>query len=105
MMIEERLEVIESLLRSLVEQSKENASTAKLDAIMETVVSQKTIKDFYSTAEVADMVGRSEFQVRQWCREGRVKAIKRACGRGSHKSWMVSHEEVDRYRNHGLRPS
>lgn len=104
MMIEERLEKIEALLQCLLEQSKDNASVAKIDALMETVISQKTIKDFYSTAEVAEMVGRSEFQVRRWCREGRVKAIKRAAGRGSHKEWMVGGEELTHYKNYGLRP-
>ena len=43
--IEVRLDTIENLLRELV--------------------SHRVIKDYYSTAEVAERVGRSEYQVRE----------------------------------------
>lgn len=51
----------------------------KLDALIQ----QPQAKDFYSTAEVGEIVGRSEFTVRQWCLNGRVHAQKRASGRGA----------------------
>jgi hypothetical protein len=81
--IEDRLHSIENLLRELV--------------------SQRVIKDYYSTAEVAARVGRSEYQVREWCRTGRIQAVKRNTGRGRSKEWMVPHGELVRYENYGLR--
>jgi hypothetical protein len=80
----ERLERIETLLQSLVE--------------------QRTIKDWYSTTEVAKIVGKAEFTVREWCRLGRVRAKKKACGRGISSEWIISHEELVRVRNEGLLP-
>ncbi|MDA7980917.1 MAG: helix-turn-helix domain-containing protein [Pirellulales bacterium] len=58
----------------------------------------------YSTGEVAEMVDRAEFTVREWCRRGRLRCHKRQCGRGHSKEWSISREELDRFRNEGLRP-
>jgi len=57
-----------------------------------------------TTHEVAKVVGKAEFTVREWCRLGRVAASKRACGRGKFQEWIVSHEELTRLRNEGLLP-
>jgi len=81
--IEVRLDTIENLLRELV--------------------SQRVVKAFYSTAEVAARVGRSEYQVREWCRTGRIQAEKRHTGKGRSKEWMIPHDELVRYENHGFR--
>jgi hypothetical protein len=80
----ERLERIESLLTSLVR--------------------ERTIKEWYTVAEVADTLGKAEFTVREWCRLGRVYASKRACGRGNSQEWIIAHEELTRIRNEGLLP-
>jgi predicted transcriptional regulator len=71
---------------------------------LDELVSLKTAKDFYSVEEVAERVGRTSYQVREWLRMGRMKGIKRPVGRGRHKEWMVEHAELERYLNHGLRP-
>jgi hypothetical protein len=82
--ISERLERIETLLESLIE--------------------QRTAKEWYSTAEIAKLLGKAEFTVREWCRLGRVRAQKKKCGRGVASEWIVSHEELTRIRNEGLLP-
>jgi hypothetical protein len=82
--IESRLERLESLILSLVEREK--------------------VKDWYSTAEVAKILGKSDYTVREWARLGRIRARKRACGHGKSKEWMVDHEELTRLRNEGLLP-
>ena len=84
MTTDERLERIEQMLAALVE--------------------QKAIKDWYTTAEVGDILEKSEYTVREWCRQGRVRAAKRAAGRGRSKEWIVSHEELMRLKNQGLLP-
>ena len=82
--IETRLQRIESLLERLLEAESE--------------------KEFYSTAEVASLLGKAEFTVREWCRHGRILAEKRACGRGRSKEWMISLDELKRLRSEGLLP-
>lgn len=83
--IETRLERIESLLNTLID-------------------SQQQHKEFYSVAEVAKILDKAEFTVREWCRLGRVIAEKRKTGRGTAKEWMISHEELVRIQNEGLLP-
>jgi len=84
MSIEERLDKIESLLSVLVE--------------------RHVRKDWYTTAEAAQILGRAEFTVREWCRLGRVRAEKRKSGRGAYPAWVVSHEELQRFEREGLLP-
>jgi hypothetical protein len=66
--------------------------------------SQRTVKDYYTTAEVAKLFERDPYTVREWARNGRINAEKRATGRGRSKDWCVSHAEVQRIRNEGLLP-
>lgn len=73
---------------------------AKLDEIAE----QRAAKEFYTTAEVAEIVGRAEFTVREWCRQKRIDAVKHKDGSGRKREWRVSHDELLRVQNHGPRP-
>jgi transposase len=77
---------------------------AQIEAMLHTLIREKTIKDWYSTAEVATILGKSDYTVREWCRLGRVKATKKAHARGAHPEWLISHEELQRLRNVGLLP-
>jgi len=77
---------------------------ARIEATLTLLVQQRTVKDWYSTSEVAQILGKAEFTVREWCRLGRVHAAKRPCGRGKAKEWAVSHAELERIRNEGLLP-
>jgi hypothetical protein len=84
-----------------------DALTARLDRIEQTLVllvEQRTIKEWYTTAEMAKLLGKAEFTVREWCRLGRVRAQKKKCGRGVASEWIISHEELTRVRNEGLLP-
>ena len=75
---------------------------AAVENALWTLIDQKMVKDWYTTAEVAKILGRSEFTVREWCRLGRVHASKRACGRGPTLEWSISHAELVRIQNEGL---
>lgn len=77
---------------------------ASVEATLAQLLEQKRIQDWYSTADVAKLLGKAEFTVREWCRFQRVHAQKRPCGRGLSQEWMVSHAELQRIRNEGLLP-
>lgn len=80
------------------------ARLVRIEQALDLLVRQRTVKDWYSTAEVAQLLGKAEFTVREWCRLGRVKAEKKKSGRGVAGEWIVSHEELTRVRNEGLLP-
>jgi transposase len=68
------------------------------------LVEQRAVREFYSIAEFAKHVGRSEFTCREWCRLGRINGLKKRNGRGLSSEWVVSHEELLRFRREGLLP-
>lgn len=68
------------------------------------LLTQRTIKDWYTTDEVAELVGKHPFTVREWCRRARINAEKKGSGCGKHQSWVIAHEELQRIRREGLLP-
>ena len=79
----------------------------KLDhivAILAVLVERHQVKEWYTTEQAAQLLGKAEFTVRSWCRLGRVRARKKDSGRGAHTAWAISHEELQRYRREGLLP-
>jgi hypothetical protein len=75
-----------------------------IEAALEALVNRPVVKEYYSVAEIAGLLGKAAFTVREWCRLGRVHAEKRRTGRGNSRDWMISHEELERIRNFGLLP-
>ncbi|MFO0806596.1 MAG: helix-turn-helix domain-containing protein [Gemmataceae bacterium] len=78
------------------------ARLEKIEKAVMALLDRETVKPYYDTAELARLVDKAEYTVREWCRNGRLKAEKRRSGRGRHCAWVVSHEELLRYRRHGL---
>ena len=76
----------------------------RIETSLQQLATQRLIKEYYSTSEVAKLVKRSEFTVREWCRLGRIAAEKRACGRGRSQEWMIPHDELMRFQCEGLLP-
>lgn len=81
-----------------------NAALGRIEEQLAEMRSKQTIKDFYSTDEVARRLGKADFTCREWCRLGRVNATKRFSGRGKHPSWVISHAELLRIEKEGLLP-
>ncbi len=69
-----------------------------LEKRIEAVVIGRLDKDWYTTEEVAVLMDRAPWTVRQWCLQGRVRAKKRT---GTDR-WLVSRAEVERLMNEGL---
>ncbi len=63
-------------------------------------------KEWYTIPEIAALIHKSAYTVREWCRHGRVKARKKPCGgRGVSGEWLIGHEELKRLLNEGLLPA
>lgn len=104
--------------KSATSGSKSDASTnadsswqARMEAhqdlilsLLQRLVERETVKDWYGTDEVAKIAKKSEYTVRNWCLEGRLKAEKKGSGRGKYQSWVISHTELQRYQKEGLLP-
>ena len=46
----------------------------RLENLLQQLVDQNTVKDWYGTEEVAERLGKADFTVREWCRLGRIRA-------------------------------
>ena len=83
---------------------------AKLDATTQVcermlhglLVERQNEKEWYRTDEVAEILGKSDFTVREkWCNQGRIEAVKDE----ESGKWKIPGHEVQRLRNGGnLRP-
>lgn len=76
----------------------------RIEAILAQLASREPPRSHYSTKEFAAEVRRSEFQVRQWCNRGRIRAEKSLTRTGPSSAWVISHDELERYRREGLLP-
>jgi hypothetical protein len=77
----------------------------RIEAMLQVLVQQRTVKEWYTTAELAKILCKAEFTVREWCRLKRIRAAKKECGRGVASEWIISHDELVRIQNHGLLPN
>ncbi len=76
----------------------------RIESMLAVLVERQTVREWYTTEQVARLVGKAEFTVREWCRHGRLKAEKRVSGRGAYPAWVISHAELLRYQREGLLP-
>lgn len=76
----------------------------KLEALLTLLVERQQVREWYSTGQVAQLLGKCEYTVRQWCRMGRVNATKKSSGRGAHMAWTISNDELLRVQRDGLLP-
>src|SRR4051794_12966936 len=76
----------------------------RVEALLGELLRHRTVKDWYSTDEVAAILGKAKFTVREWCRLGWVHCRKQNSGRGKHPAWSISHDELLRIQREGLLP-
>src|SRR5579871_4666600 len=76
----------------------------RLEALLDELVRQRSIKDWYETSEVARILNKAKFTVREWCRHGRIHCKKKNHGRGKYRGWVIPHEEIQRICREGLLP-
>jgi transposase len=76
----------------------------RIEQSLKRLLSERIEQEYYSTRDVAEILGKAEFTVREWCRHGRIRAEKWASGRGRSQEWMVSNAELQWVRSEGLLP-
>lgn len=76
----------------------------RIEAALNSLMEQQTVQEFYTTDELAKLLHRDPWTVREWCRLGRVNSQKKQSGRGKFQAWVISHEELLRIKREGLLP-
>jgi hypothetical protein len=76
----------------------------RIEALLQQLVVRTSVKSFYTVEDFAQLVDRSEHQVRQWCNLGRINASKSEGRCGGERTWVISHEEYERYQRAKLLP-
>jgi hypothetical protein len=77
---------------------------AALEKAVALLTSQRMVKEWYTTADIAAMFKKAQYTVREWCRLRRINASKIPSLRGGEQEWRISHAELVRYQNEGLLP-
>jgi Helix-turn-helix domain len=77
---------------------------SRIESMLKQLVERQAVKEFYTPEEFARIVGREAFTCREYCRLGRIRALKKASGRGKHASWVIPHDELLRFQREGLLP-
>ena len=76
----------------------------RLEALLVVLVERQQVREWYTTHEFAQIVGKAEFTIRNYCRGNRLNSEKRRSGRGKFQAWVISHAELLRYQREGLLP-
>lgn len=71
------------------------AVLGRLDEVLRRLGNGRAAKSHYTVREVAQAVGRSEYRVRSWIKEKRLRAIK-VNGVGPRSRWLVPAEELQK---------
>ena len=77
---------------------------ANIEMTLNQLLQRDKVKDWYTTTELAVLVCKAEFTVREWCRLGLIHATKKRSGRGRAFEWVISHAELIRIQREGLLP-
>lgn len=76
-----------------------------IDKLYERIGEQNSeLPEALSVEQAADYLGRRPYTVRQWCRNGRIKACRAQSGKGPYKEWRISKESIEYYQANGLLP-
>jgi len=76
----------------------------RIEKLLATMSGRSPARQWLTTEEFAEAVGKAPYTVREWARKKRVHAEKRMSGRGKFQDWCISAAELRRYEREGLLP-
>lgn len=79
-----------------------DARLSRIEHMLALLVERQPEQSWYTVAQFAAIVGRGTFTVRQWCNLGRIAAKRSQSRCGPSHQWVISHQELERYRGEGL---
>jgi len=85
--VRDRIRILRQLVRSCEEQPRRSPPEPtetpldpqkmnRIEAMVQSLREQSSVKDWYSVAKLAVLLGKAEFTVREWCLLGRIRAEK-----------------------------
>jgi hypothetical protein len=80
------------------------AHSDAIDQKLERLALRPTERASYTIEELAALIGRAVYTVREWCRHGQLAAEKTATQSGPYARWTISHSEYLRFQREGLLP-
>jgi len=66
------------------------------------LVERQHVREWCTTEQFAQVLGKAEFTVREWPRLGGVRAEKRDAGRGPFSACVISHQGLMRHQRESL---
>ena len=76
---------------------------AKLVAIEQKLVAFAKPKSYYTIAESAEFLNKTEYTVREYCKSGKLLAEKANVFSGMHQQWRIAYDELLRFIREGKR--
>lgn len=76
----------------------------RLESKLDQLLTKEAVREFYTTAQFADRVGKSKDTIAGHCQNGRIRATRKRNGRGGKLEYSISHDELLRFERDGLLP-
>lgn len=77
----------------------------RIEAAIRKLTEAQPQKEHYCTREFSRLVRLAPYTVREYCRQGRLRATHTRTGRGNRAEYRIPHSELLRYQSEGLLPN
>jgi excisionase family DNA binding protein len=77
----------------------------KLEAIERKLALLIQPKTYFTITEAAEFLKKTEYTVREYCKQGELHAVKANVSSGMHQQWRIAYDELLRFLREGKRQS
>lgn len=81
------------------------ARLGRIEAALRKLTEAQPQKETYSTKEAGRILQLAPYTVREYCRQGRLRATQTRGGRGNRREYRLTQAEITRYQSEGLLPN